>query len=463
MVVIGCAPTDDYFIADEVQTPSTTLPPAVPPPVCGNDLAEGAEGCDGIDLRGASCATLSLETGTLGCTADCRFDISGCSAKATVCGDGVADPDEICDGSDLRGDTCELLGLSGGTLACTAACRFDPSRCTVSLPVCGDGAAQPTEACDGFDLKGQTCVGLGLPAGTLTCDNACTYNTSKCNAPVAMCGNGRAEPPESCDGADLGDQDCESVGLGPGTLACDANCGFDTSDCAAPVSGCENPGAGGASAECCEPVAEICDGQSNDCDDLVDEGACPAGCSARLFGEHLYLLCVNESAALQLDYNEATAACDGADSMLGLGVSLELARIESAQENQFLRDWIRETTSSEGMIWMGANDIAREGIWVWGQGERAVQFFTGNLFGGGVPFNGRFHDFLAGRPNSANGTDEDCGGFDSEADWHWNDRLCTQGRLGYVCETAVDVASRPMPPGPPMPQDPWGMGPGTPP
>ncbi len=50
----------------------------------------------------------------------------------------------------------------------------------------------------------------------------------------AECGNGVQEPGEDCDGSDLGGQTCESQGFGPGTLACDATCTFDTSGCSAP-------------------------------------------------------------------------------------------------------------------------------------------------------------------------------------------------------------------------------------
>jgi hypothetical protein len=47
---------------------------------------------------------------------------------------------------------------------------------------------------------------------------------------------------------------------------------------------------------------------------------------------------------------------------------------------------------------------------------------------------GRFDDFPSGRPNGANGADEDCGAFDAEVEWAWNDVRCSVGRLGFVCE-----------------------------
>ncbi|MFL6201718.1 MAG: DNRLRE domain-containing protein [Thermoanaerobaculia bacterium] len=48
---------------------------------------------------------------------------------------------------------------------------------------CGNGVKDPGEACDGSDFGGQTCAGLGLYAGTLSCTAGCAYNTSGCTGP----------------------------------------------------------------------------------------------------------------------------------------------------------------------------------------------------------------------------------------------------------------------------------------
>ncbi len=53
--------------------------------------------------------------------------------KISVCGNNIKETGEQCDGSDLGGASCSSLGFSGGTLSCTAACDFDTSGCaTVS-------------------------------------------------------------------------------------------------------------------------------------------------------------------------------------------------------------------------------------------------------------------------------------------------------------------------------------------
>jgi len=46
--------------------------------VCGNNIKETGEQCDGIDLGGATCQSLGYSGGTLSCRPDCTFDTSGC-------------------------------------------------------------------------------------------------------------------------------------------------------------------------------------------------------------------------------------------------------------------------------------------------------------------------------------------------------------------------------------------------
>jgi len=110
---------------------------------CGNTCAAGAtcEGgqcvcnastpCDGADLHGATCESLSYTAGTLACSSTCEFDVSACRG---ACGDGVLNPGEDCDGALLNGATCESLGFATGTLVCGPTtfppdCHYDLSGC----------------------------------------------------------------------------------------------------------------------------------------------------------------------------------------------------------------------------------------------------------------------------------------------------------------------------------------------
>lgn len=56
------------------------------PPVCGNGVAQSGEPCDGSDVRGQSCVNYGFERGELGCE-DCSLDFSACVGSEN-CADG---------------------------------------------------------------------------------------------------------------------------------------------------------------------------------------------------------------------------------------------------------------------------------------------------------------------------------------------------------------------------------------
>lgn len=130
--------------------------------------------------------------------------------------------------------------------------------------LCGNGAVDVGEACDGEALGSATCESLGFGAGTLSCRTDCTaVDRSGCGAPQT-CGNGALESAETCDGALLGGKTCADLGFGGGVLACAGNCAeFDTSACA-PV-GCV-PACGGVACGndpvCHQPCPDTCDAMS---------------------------------------------------------------------------------------------------------------------------------------------------------------------------------------------------------
>ena len=100
------------------------------------------------------------------------FRFADCSATPTVCGDGVVEGNEVCDGSDLGGETCASQSCTGGgTLACLPDCSgFDTSAC-FDCPTCDN---------DGVCELGEDCF---------NCPNDCVSGTT----PGAVCGNGLCE------------------------------------------------------------------------------------------------------------------------------------------------------------------------------------------------------------------------------------------------------------------------------
>lgn len=152
--------------------------PTVCVPACGDGLLRGDELCDGWNLGGATCQQLGFEEGTLTCEDDCRdVNVSSCSG---YCGDGQAGGLEDCDGADLGGTSCPDLDFYDGVLGCDpATCRFDVSGCSGR---CGDGVVSGTEVCDGALLNGHSCLNLGHYGGTLLCRSDCQdLDTSQCH------------------------------------------------------------------------------------------------------------------------------------------------------------------------------------------------------------------------------------------------------------------------------------------
>ncbi len=103
-------------------------------PGCGNAVKEGDEACDGTDFGGATCASFGYHGGAITCTSECIIDLAGCVATGK-CGDGIIqDAYEQCDGVELNGATCASVGHHAGTLACGSDCQFDYTNCLNSPP-----------------------------------------------------------------------------------------------------------------------------------------------------------------------------------------------------------------------------------------------------------------------------------------------------------------------------------------
>lgn len=267
-----CAPTDDYYL-EAAAPPEGRLPGST----CGDAIIQAGEDCDGAVVGGARCDTLGFVAGALQCSPACRFDTSGCvMVPPPGCGNRVADPGEECDGTDFARATCLSLGAVSGDLACTPGCLIDGSGCV--FPTCGDGHAEGAEACDSEDLGRATCQSEGFASGTLSCSADCGLVTTACVAPPsARCGDGVVQELETCDGADLAGATCESEGFASGTLSCSPECKLVTAGClSSPRTVCGDGKADGD---------EACDGadlRGGSCTGLEFGGgtlACGKGCT----------------------------------------------------------------------------------------------------------------------------------------------------------------------------------------
>jgi hypothetical protein len=192
---------------------------------CGNGVLNVGEDCDGTDVGDATCESVAQHGGTLGCNADCTFDVVGCDQY--MCGDGIVDPGEECDGSDLSGATCDSIGFTTGALACGSDCKLDVTAC------CNDFcAAANTSVCDGDTVRNCVmeptgCLGLELTDCTATGD-VCRAegDTATCE-----CVNRCSSPGQPrCDG--LIAETCEMQPSGCLDYTVNADCGTTTGACA---------------------------------------------------------------------------------------------------------------------------------------------------------------------------------------------------------------------------------------
>jgi hypothetical protein len=232
---------------------------------CGNGTLDGEEVCDGDELAGQTCESQGFDGGTLACAADCgAFDESGC--VLVNCGDNTIAGREECDGTDLGEATCASQGFDSGPLACDARCLIDTGECGT----CGNVIVDGDEVCDDIVLFGQTCESQGFDSGQLACAADClTYETAGCGT----CGNAVIDGAEDCDAAQLGGADCISAGFDSGTLGCENNCSFDSEGCGI----CGNGVVDGD--ELCDGLAvpgATCVGQGFDSGLLTCQGSCGA-------------------------------------------------------------------------------------------------------------------------------------------------------------------------------------------
>lgn len=235
----GPIDTTTTITTDPGTSTTTTTGPMI---VCGDGIIEGGEECEGADLDGQSCISFGFTGGTLTCDANCLFDKTQCVSE--TCGDGAVNgggeecdcgqQGSPCSDAQLGNVTCSQLvapqngNYHGGTLTCGSpqSCVFNKGGCIY----CGDGVRNGPEACEGGDLGGQSCQGLGFTGGNLSCNSNCTHNTAGCFN--AFCGDGvcnNGETSCSCPGDCPDDPNscspCECGGFS-GNCACDDACIF---------------------------------------------------------------------------------------------------------------------------------------------------------------------------------------------------------------------------------------------
>ncbi|MEC7525146.1 MAG: MopE-related protein [Myxococcota bacterium] len=409
--------------------------------VDGGDCVPAPETCDGRD---EDCDGAVDEALTRGCGSDvgaCAPGTETCAAGVWgACEGGVGPGAEACDGAtdeDCDGATDEGCPCVEGE---SRACGSDVGACRPGTQTCAGGALGPcvgavepaAEACDGItdeDCDGLVDEGVQITvyrdadgdghgdASMVTADCGASPGWAlvgdDCDDDCAGCHPGAAE---ACD---TRDQDCDGrVDEGARTTFYRDRDGDGHGDPGVTVEACTAPAGHVASAgdcddDCasCRPGGtETCDARDQDCDGTLDEapsgGAEPCPCPRRTFGGHSYLFCRGA-----YDHTMATARC--------ASVGYALTAIESAAEQSFV--WGEISRGAPDDWWIGLEDRASEGVYVWPDGS---------------PLGG-YSNWNADQPDNGGlaPVEEDCVEIAAAAGGRWNDLGCGVGYLSLVCES----------------------------
>lgn len=105
-------PSGIIYVEGATQDGTNQIPDCRNPLLCGNNQVDSGEDCDGIDLAGQTCQSLGYSSGTLACTASCVFLVNGCTGTSP-CQEGqiYRESNQSCeDCENISGDGIFILG-----------------------------------------------------------------------------------------------------------------------------------------------------------------------------------------------------------------------------------------------------------------------------------------------------------------------------------------------------------------
>ncbi|MDH5717122.1 MAG: hypothetical protein OEZ22_05745 [Spirochaetia bacterium] len=216
--------------------------------VCGDGIVEDYEECDG----------------TPNCKPDCFINLDS-DPNSGYCGDNTLNGTETCDDGNTTTETCAY-----GETSCTV-CDSTCNSVAGTVSYCGDNTLNGTETCD----DGNTTTETECPYGTPTCDTC----NSDCSATLSLtgvyCGDGICNEGEGENNGSCG-SDCPIVcgdSRIEGTEACDdgntttETCAYGEASCTV----CDST---------CNSVAGVVIGYCGDgiCNEGENNGSCSPDC-----------------------------------------------------------------------------------------------------------------------------------------------------------------------------------------
>jgi cysteine-rich repeat protein len=171
-----------------------------------------------------------------------------------------------------------------------------------------------------------------------------------------VCGNGKLETGESCDENDFGDRSCASElknANAEGSLLCSNNCTISTASCFIPP-------------YCGDGIKQ----DNEECDDGNGDNtdACTSACKATCAGPgyfreegtgHCYVYSLNDGSSWQ----------NAREECFKLGPGFDLAALSTADELEFVLKSLNTLPTKSDEIWIGGNDLKKEGEYAWTNGE----------------------------------------------------------------------------------------------
>jgi cysteine-rich repeat protein len=289
--------------------------------VANPEANNGIDGCvaGGFEVLAGIDDGLDAAGEPAGEASDGLLDDLEVDARALLC--HALPGEDGADGEDGRG--CQVQDNGDGTV--TITCGGD-EPVTFAVPLCGNGLVEAGEPCDdGNDSNADACL------------TDCT---------PAACGDGHVwEDEEDCDDANEVDTD-----------AC-------LTDCSEAACGDGHIWEG---EEGCDDANDVDDDSCTNLCEAVPQLPCEAGEQVEREGR-IYTFCPIPAA-----WPDALAACATTDD--------HLVKIETEAENTWLVDQCaaQPLVAEEGTPlhrWIGLNDVASAGDWVWHDGTTPDDFF----------------------------------------------------------------------------------------